>query len=137
MTTYIYQILMNLLITQNSQNLSHVHGLNNHTHTISHKHTKGSMRIQGTMQYVQFIYDGSKSGAFSLTDDSRTSAWSGNSDQKCKKVTFDTNNTNAWTGSTSDSDTANSGAASGNTTSSGGTEVRPVDYTYKIWKRTA
>lgn len=144
---------MNLLITQNSQNLSHSHTTNSQStsttgkqsanptfsgsHTHSHKLLSWNVNSNG--QYVTgFAYSNGGNKALGiasiLSSQASMSYYSTCTADPSRNLVESA--TVTISGTTSGDHTHDFAHTHG-TNSNGGTEVRPVDYTYKIWKRTA
>lgn len=129
---------MNVLITQNSQNLSHNHSeesAGSHTHTTDSQSTKITTSGEGahghtiavSQSYAQRTYkkyvaanDGGASDYGGSDLGYATSAVSGGAHQHSFPHTHTTDSQGAHT------HTINA---------SGGTETRTVNYSYKVWKR--
>lgn len=150
----------NGLIKQENQNLSHKHNTNgntgsesSHTHNMVHYHSSGSLRIQGSSgSYIicenADVTSGSNALRFHSGERTNSIGSSGQHYWAYGTLSLDTNNSGSWSGLTSStvnsSGTAitNTGAGSSHshsvnldTDSKGGTEARPDNYTYRIWKR--
>lgn len=82
----------------------------------AHSHTRGTMNITGS--YLEAGVVQSTAGAFYETVETWAQPVYGTN--TCNRVNFDASR--SWSGSTS---------------SEGGTETRPINYTVKVWKRTA
>lgn len=145
---------MNLLITQNSQNLSHSHTTNTLTNS------SGTAITTTGNQSANPSFSGSASHSHALASLTFNGVWSwmvGSEDNNAAGLVFAGNDASSHTAFKTKSKKSDplvqnssvtiSGTTTGNhnhnfehkhgTTSNGGIEVRPVDYTYKIWKRTA
>lgn len=167
---------MNLLITQNSQNLQHTHtftgtavntdekgGHSHNTNSLKDKDTglnktdTGGMSAHSTGTFSVLNYgNGRRKGVLSNVDGSTFtqssstdtySIWGENIACGGGGAYYGMQNTTMTISHTHDmqhvhgTDTkgahTHSVTAAGSNSNNGGTEVRPVDYTYKIWKRTA
>lgn len=120
-TAFSDSTITTVLIGQTDQNKEHTHTMAHthnmeHTHSINHGHSayaQGGGNISGT----GIEWNTSKNGT---------------------NYTFDRVYVNNYSGSSGASTATNTGAASNSTTSSnGGTEARPNNFTYKIWRRIA
>ena len=133
---------MNLLITQNSQNLSHVHKIGSHTHTLGGSTGSISPSFIGTEVRGQagaykpsqagisgdFFSQGNSVGQNFMTNASWNETYILNySYQPSGTVQNHSHTLPDNTG----------GCTAFNSGSTGDTESRPIDFTYKVWKRTA
>ena len=139
-----YSNITNLLITQNSQNLQHTHtftgsavntdekGDHSHTTNSTSKTLTGTVRINDNIGVINKGYGGA-SGICTASTERNVGVY-GNNGLHSYDLYIDaqhSHNTNTKGAHT------HSVTAAGTNSNNGGTEVRPVDYTYKIWKRTA
>lgn len=123
-----------VLSLQSDMVKSHTHGMKNHTHGISHTHTRGTMEIEG--KFHPTFDRGSEEGALYTTGTESDQFAAGRNPGKYLGFQASRN----WTGSTSEPSNSSSGTPSDNTTDSNNTsntENRPINYTIRIWKRTA
>lgn len=126
---------------QSSQTIKHKHTFP-HTHDITHYHDRNNMEISGTLAFGgnnggdadvmsgAFAVTGSLGGRFATTSTTGTVPF--------YKGSFKASNN--WTGSTSDSSSANTGSKSVDTSYDGNAsiqEARPENLTIKIWRRTS
>lgn len=155
--------ITNLLITQNSQNLSHLHSIASHTHTLggstgnagSHNHTTISQSenktpaTEGTHGHTIYVSNNGSQRAtktYVAANDGGASDYGGsNLGTATGSVAGGTHqHTYSHTHTTSTVDAHNhslptntGGCTAFNSGSSGDTESRPIDFTFKIWKRIA
>lgn len=151
------------LITQNSQNLSHIHTVGSHTHTLggntgdagSHRHNTNSQSPNTTPDgqgshghtiYISNTYaerntkkyvaanDGGASDIGGSNLGTATESVTGGAHQHTFAHTHTTDTVNNHKHSLP----ANTGESTEfNTGSSGSEEARPINFTYKVWKRIA
>lgn len=127
---------MNLLITQNSQNVSHTHSeesAGSHSHSTNttknsagtaNKTLTGWARIHSNVGIINKGYGGT-SGIFSAGTEQNVGVW-GNDGVHAYNLNIDATHSHTTDSQGSHTHTINS---------SGGTETRTVNYSYKVWKR--
>ena len=100
-----------------------------HSHDIEHKHTRGTMNITGMLFINGFSKAGvafNQKGALYATDGGGN--WGVDSGKNTANGVLNFDASRDWNGETSSPTNTKSGTY-------GSVETRPVNYTYRIWKR--
>lgn len=129
--------LASVLISQNSQNLSHSHGFSGTTGIESVGHTHGfSGTTGGGGGHSHTVYTGNFSASGSVT--ASAAIYYGNyAPLQAGYTDAVGDHTHSYSGTTGGESANHTHSFSGTTGASGDTESRPIDFTFKIWKRIA